>query len=288
MNKKYKFPLIALMYLAVFAAVFFFLDKNNIALLNPKGQIAMEEKNLMVFATLLMLVVVIPVFILTFVVAWKYRADNKNAEYKPNWDYNFLVEAIWWGVPCIIIAILSWVTWTSTHALDPFKPLDSKVTPLRVQVVALNWKWLFIYPEQQIASVNFFQVPENRPINFEITADAPMNSFWIPQLGGQIYAMPGMTSKLHLIAQNKGEYKGVSANLSGTGFSGMKFTVKASSDDDFTRWVDSVKRSSSHLTRDAYKALAAPSEDNPVATYVLKDPDLFDYIVMKYMMPEAK
>jgi cytochrome o ubiquinol oxidase subunit II len=286
MNKKYKTGFIVLVYVLVLVAVALFIDGNKIDVLDPQGLIAIKEKALLIQASWLMLIVVAPVFVLTFVVAYKYRADNKKADYRPDWDYNLALEVIWWGVPCIIIVILSVITWTSTHDLAPFKPLDSKVKPLRVQVVALQWKWLFIYPEHNIASLNYLQIPTNTPINFEVSADAPMNSFWIPQLGGQIYAMPGMSAKLHLIAHNEGEFRGVSANLSGKGFAGMKFMTKATTDAAFNEWIKEVAKSPNMLNTKTFNELAEPSENNPVATFVLQEKELYDQIVMKYMMPQ--
>ena len=163
------------------------------------------------------------------------------AKHAPDWEHNYIAEYCWWGVPIVIIVILAVTTWKSSHDLNPFKPIESEKKPLAIQVVALHWKWLFIYPEQGIATVNFVQFPEKTPINFEITSDAPMNSFWIPQLGGQIYAMPAMRSKLHLIANEIGSFRGVSANISGKGFAGMTFTAKSSSEEDFDAWVQSGK-----------------------------------------------
>lgn len=242
----------------------------------------------MITATWLMLIVVIPVFLLMIFVSWRYRAGNKKATYRPDWDYNHWFECIWWGFPFSIVIFLSIIAWQSSHELDPYKPIESDVKPLKIQVVALQWKWLFIYPEQNIATVNFFQFPEQTPINFEITADAPMNSFWIPQLSGQIYAMPGMSTKLHLIANAIGSYRGSSANLSGDGFAGMTFVAKASSEADFQKWVDSIKDASTSLDLIEYHQLAKPSEYNPVALFSLKDKDLYEQIVMKYMMPNSR
>ena len=181
----------------------------------------------MIFAALLSLVVVIPVFAMTIYIVWRYRESNQKAKYSPDWDHNSKVETIWWLIPTLLIVVLSVVTWNSSHSLDPFKPIKSSVKPLRVQVIALQWKWLFIYPEQGVASTNILELPVDRPINFEVTADAPMNSFWIPQLGGQIYAMAGMSTQLHLMASEAGTYAGASANLSGKGFAKMKFDTKA-------------------------------------------------------------
>jgi cytochrome o ubiquinol oxidase subunit 2 len=185
----------------------------------------------------------------------------------------------------VIIAILAVTTWKSSHELNPFKPLVTGKKPLSIQVVALTWKWLFIYPEQGIATVNFVQFPKNTPINFEITSDAPMNSFWIPQLGGQIYCMPAMRSKLHLIAEEAGDFMGVSANLSGKGFSGMKFTAKSCEESEFSQWVGSVSGSGKQLDMQGYRQLAMPSEYHPVEYYTLAQPDLFDRVLMQYMSP---
>lgn len=256
----------------------------DIAVLNPKGLIALKERNLLVLALLLMMIVVIPVFILTIYISWKYK-EGHSGKYDPDWDYHRVVEWIWWGVPCLIVAALGWITWVSSHELDPYKPLDHEEKPITIQVIALQWKWLFLYPEQNIATVNFVQFPENTPISFEITADAPMNSFWIPQLGSQIYAMPGMKTKVHLIADAAGEFRGSSANLSGEGFASMVFTAKATSKADFDQWVQTVQQSSNGLSLQEYNELAEPKGNAPVAFYSLKEPDLYNQVVMKYMMP---
>lgn len=186
----------------------------------------------------------------------------------------------------MIIVILAVITWKTSHELNPFKPIVTHKKPVEIQAVALNWKWLFIYPEQGIATINLVQFPEKTPINFEITADAPMNSFWIPQLGGQIYAMPAMRSKLYLLANEQGSYTGRSSNISGKGFAGMVFTAKATSEEEFNEWVDSVKGSGKSLTMESYNELVEPSEYDPVSYYTLLDSDLFNKIIMKYMTPK--
>lgn len=247
--------------------------------------IALRQKQLIIFATLLMLIVVIPVFIITLFFIWRYKASNIKAKYTPDSAHNYIAECFWWGIPFIIIIILGIVTYTSSHELNPFKPIDTGKKSMVIQVVALEWKWLFIYPEENIATINFIQFPEHTPLDFEITADAPMNSFWIPQLGGQIYAMPAMRSKLHLIAHESGDYRGSSAQLSGLGFAGMSFIAKASSQADFDRWVQSVKQSGKSLTLEEYDRLVAPSEHVKPAFYVLKEKDLFDQIIIKYITP---
>jgi cytochrome o ubiquinol oxidase subunit 2 len=285
MNKKIKIVFSVLLLIAVLWLSLLFVDINKLSVLNPKGIIALKEYRLIVISTFMMLIVVVPVFIMTVFFAWKYRADNTKAKYRPDEDQNHLAEVVWWGVPFVIISVLGVITWKSCIELDPFKPLDVNHKPLKIQVVALQWKWLFIYPEQKIATVNFFQFPEQTPINFEVTADAPMNSFWIPELGGQIYAMPGMSAKLHLMATTEGSFRGSSANLSGTGFSGMKFIAKASSEADFDAWVESVRSSSQALN---YGQLIKPSSYDTEAFYLLTDEQLYDQVVMKYMTPDNR
>lgn len=283
MNKKLRILLPFLLLVGLVGMFAYFVRTNDLAILNPSGTIADKQRNLLVFATLLGMVVVLPVFVMTAVFAWRYRAGNKKAAYKPDWDKNHWLEAIWWGIPVIIILILSVVTWRSTHDLDPYKPLESDRKPVTIQVVALQWKWLFIYPEQNIATVNYVQFPENTPVNFEITADAPMNSFWIPKLGGQIYAMNGMVTKLHLQAHEPGEYDGLSANISGEGFASMKFKARSSTQADFESWVSAVKRQEAVLSHAEYAVLAQPTTKHPVTLYASADKDLYDTIVMKYM-----
>lgn len=292
MTKKTKIALsvlIALVLCALAAFVIFvpYIQGSTVPVLEPKGIIGQKQKDLLIQATWLMLIIVIPVMALTFFVGWKYRSTNKNAKYEPEWDNSHLAESIWWGFPCAIIIVLSIMTWLSSHQLDPRKPLVSDVKPITIQVIALQWKWLFIYPEQGIATVNYIRFPEKTPINFEITAEAPMNSFWIPQLGGQIYAMPGMRTRLHLISDVPGSYRGVSANLSGTGFAGMKFIAQATTQEEFDEWVTSVKQGNDSFDLNSFNQLAQPTENNPVVTYSSVQDGLFDQIVMRYMpMPD--
>lgn len=256
----------------------------DIAMLFPKGIIAFKERNLLLIIQALMLLVVIPVYFLTFIFSWKYHAHNEKAKYSPDLEDSPLAELVWWGVPCVLVILIGTLTWVRTYELDPYKPIDSPIPPLKIQVVALQWKWLFIYPEEKIATVNFFQFPEKKPIHFEITADAPMNSFWIPKLGGQIYAMPNMKTELNLMADEPGDFRGASANLSGAGFAGMSFLARASSEDHYQEWIEEV-RSGQSLDFEQYQKLAEPSQNNPVTTYVLTDENLFEKILMKYMSP---
>lgn len=261
---------------------------HTVALFATEGPVAHRQRDLMFFALALSLIVIVPVFIMLALIIWRYRDSNTKGKYSPKLAGNRMAELIWWGIPSILIIILSVVTWHSSHELDPYKPLQNPANtkPITIQVVALQWKWLFIYPEQGIATVNYLQFPEKTPVNFQITADAPMNSFWIPQLGGQVYAMSGMTTKLHLMADHTGTYRGSSANISGEGFAGMKFDAHSSSAQDFTQWVRHTQQSSPRLTTEIYDTLVRPSKEAPVTLYSSPDAGLFDTIVMKYMTPQ--
>ena len=260
------------------------------ALLNPKGQIALEQRSLILTAFGLMMIVVIPAVFMAVFFAWKYRASNTNATYSPNWSHSNKVEAVVWTIPILIIIFLGVLTWKSTHALEPSKPLVSDVKPVEIDVVALDWKWLFIYPEQGIATVNQIAFPANTPVNFKITSNSVMNSFFIPTLGSQIYAMAGMQTKLHLIANEPGTFDGISANFSGRGFSGMKFKAIATKDDaEFQQWVAKVKAAPNALTTmDDFEKLAAPSENHPVEYFSTANPELFKQVIDKFMMSHGK
>ncbi len=283
MSTKAKFFILLIIFLSVGIASITYLFVSDIVVLNPKGTIGERQKDLLFLATILMLIVVIPVFFLTFAIGWKYRAEAK-AKHEPDWDHNFLAECAWWGVPCLIILILGFFTWKGCHELDPFRPIDAK-KEMRVQVIALQWKWLFLYPEHNIASLNYLAVPEKTSIHFEITSDGPMNSFWIPQLGGQIYAMAGMRSELFLIANEPGEFRGSSANISGKGFASMTFKTVSYAEEDFAKWVESAGGSSKILGAAEYAKLLEPSEYNPPAFYTLADESLFEQSINKYMKP---
>jgi cytochrome o ubiquinol oxidase subunit 2 len=254
---------------------------------NPAGVIASKEKNLILITAGLGLLVVLPVITMLFVIAWKYRATNTASDYQPEWDHSRRLETLWWGIPCVIILVLAVITWQSTHELDPFKPLASTTQPIKIQVVALQWRWLFIYPDQGVASINMLPLPEKTPINFQITADAPMNSFWIPSLGGQIYAMSGMSTQLHLMANTTGSYHGSSANISGRGFSSMQFMAHSMTRRDFDAWVLTARLKSRPLDIAQYNSLALPSTDASSTSFSLMRTDLYDKILMKYMPPEV-
>lgn len=262
--------------------------RDNIAVLFPKGRIAVEERDLLLIIQVIMLLVIVPVYVLTFIFSWRYRAGHPTSTYDPDLIDNHLAEYIWWLLPLVLTIIVGVITWVKTEELDPFKPLVSDKKAITIQAVALQWKWLFIYPEEQVAVVNFLQIPTGTPIHFEITADAPMNSFWIPALGGQIYAMPKMKTELNLIADEPGDFRGSSANFSGDGFAGMHFITRASSDEEYQQWLASAKESPASLNDEEYAKLAEPSKDNPVALYQLGSDNLFHQILMKYMHPQER
>ena len=287
MSKKQKFVLGAVAAAGLLAVIIHYLLTANIPVLQPAGVVGQKEKHLMILAILLCMIVVVPVFVMTIFIAWKYRESNQKAKYSPEWDHSRLFETIWWAIPFAIIGVLSVVAWNSSHDLDPFKALAAPgVKPLNIQVISLDWKWLFIYPDQQVASVNRLELPINTPVNFELTSDSVMNSFWVPALGGQIYTMPGMSTQLHLMADKLGSYNGSSANISGNGFAGMTFTAVSATGEDFSRWVSSAKNSDSRLDANVYQRLAEPSHDNQVSYYSSPQSGLFDDVVMKYMMPD--
>ena len=274
---------LVLFFVVAFAVVFlavFFLYGNNFAVLNPQGPIALQERNLILFAVFLFSLIIVPVFIFTFLIVWKYREGNKEGKYSPDSHPRKFTEILWWVAPAVIILVLAAVTWTNTHKLDPFKALSSE-KPLTIQVIALQWKWLFIYPEQDIASVNYIMMPVDKPVQFKITSDAPMNSFWIPELGGQLYAMTGMVTTLNLVANEEGIFAGRSANYSGEGFAHMRFTAEAVPQDKFEIWVAQVKAASLPLTASAYETLAERGVGE-VAYYSDVEDNLYDTIVMKF------
>lgn len=258
----------------------------DIALLQPAGEIGQQQTDLLIFSLVLSLVIIVPVFSLTLFIAIRYREGNNNAAYKPDWGHNKILETIWWGIPILLIAILSIIIWQSSHSLDPSKAITSNQSPLKVQVVALQWRWLFIYPDLGIATVNRLEIPTNRTVEFKITADAPMSSFWIPRLGGQIYAMPGMVTTLHLNATKSGDYIGKNTNLSGEGYSDMDFVVKARSPQEFREWVESsVSSNEKILSLDMYAQLSKPKRDKSQLLFKDVESELFNGIVNKYMMP---
>ncbi|MFD2115881.1 ubiquinol oxidase subunit II [Paenibacillus yanchengensis] len=254
----------------------------NIIILDPKGPIAAQQRDLMVIATILVLIIIIPVLLLTVFIVWRYR-DKKGskAKYAPNWAHSTSLELIWWSIPVVIIIILGAVTVKYTYALEPSKPIESEKEELVIQVTSLDWKWLFQYPDQDIATINHIVIPEDVPVRFEITADGPMNSFWIPQLGGQMYAMSGMAMVLYLEADESGNYWGSGANFTGRDFAKMYFDVKATSEEEFDKWVDEIKTSQPKLTQDGYEQIRLPAASEQMQFSAFPD-QLFENTVNKY------
>lgn len=283
---KVKALLFSLIAVDILLVLFLIVSRGDLAVLHPAGFVAMQERNLIATATFLGLSIVIPVVIAVFVVAYRYRSSTRQL-HRTDWQPPQALQLLWWVLPSLIILILAVISWKTTHSLDPYRPLQQQTKPLRIKVVALQWKWLFLYPEQNIATVNYVVFPEKTPISFELTADAPMNSFWIPRLGGQIYAMAGMETKVHLMADAPGVYAGSAAEISGKGFAGMKFPAKATTAADFTTWVRSVKTSPRVLDRAEYNRLARPSENTPATFYRTVEPGLYNGIISKYMVPSG-
>lgn len=291
----------------------------DIVIFNSKGQIGIEQRDLIIISFVLMLLVVIPAILMTFYFGWKYRQGNASSEYLPTWAHSTKIEIVVWGVPVLIICALAYLAGITSHSLDPYKPINAekiaqsvqnnpdqalanqvKKQPVTIQVVAEQWKWVFIYPEQNIATVNEIVFPVNTPVNFRITSNAAMNSFFIPQLGGQVYAMAGMQTQLHLIANELSDkdgkpgfgpddgYRGMSANYSGFGFSNMRFRAHAVTDEEYAAWVNQVKASPNALTMDALHALRddpknRPHHPNPVMYFSSVQPNLFKTIIDQYM-----
>lgn len=273
---------VALLGLAVAMALL--LQGNNVALFHSKGMIAHEQRNLMVTTIAILFVIAIPSLFLCFFTAWKYRETNSKAKHEPDARQGKLLVASFWGAPSAIAIVLALIMWPAAHKLDPKTAIAPDTKPLTIQVVAMRWKWLFLYPEQHIATVNFVQIPEHTPVRFELTADeAPMSSFWIPNLGGQLYAMTGHENHINLIGDTPGDYIGSSAEINGSGFADMKFTARVSSKEAFDFWVRQTALTGGTLDTAAYGQLVAPSENSPVAFYTLPNTDLYDTVLMKYM-----
>lgn len=250
--------------------------------LAPGGDIADQQRNLFIFTVSLISLVVVPVFVMLGIFAWKYSEKNKKGRYDPSFTHSVVLESIWWGIPIAIIGVLSVVTIQTSHSLDPYKKIISEQETINVQVVALQWKWLFIYPELGVASLNQLPIPEDTPISFTITADAPMSSFWVPALGSQVYAMSGMNSQLNLIASKQGDFRGYSTNINGVGYSDMTMMVHAWDKKRFDAWVSDTKLNKPDIDTELYEELAAPSKNNQELAYNLNDSSLYGSIVKKY------
>lgn len=278
-----KYPLVVSgVVLVLFGLGWWLLHDKHIPVLMPSGEVGSQQRDLIVFTVALAAIVVLPVFALLGIFAMKYRAGNTKAKYEPEWSENKTLEIIWWGIPILIIIVLSVVTWITSHSLDPYRAIKSDKPALEVKVVALQWKWLFIYPEQGMASVNDLTIPTNRPVHFTLSADAPMSAFWIPDLGSQIYSMNAMSSQLNLIANKQGTFKGYNTNINGKGYAKMTFDVHSVSDDVFESWVHKA-HSGKSLTEATYTQLAQPGTLDAPQHYHLADPDIYDKVIAKYL-----
>jgi cytochrome o ubiquinol oxidase subunit 2 len=252
--------------------------------LDPKGPIAAAERQILFNSLGIMLAIVIPTILATLGAAFWFRASNARARYMPDFAYSGRLEMLVWSIPIMTVLLVGGVAWVGSHDLDPPKPIASAVKPVRVQVISLDWKWLFIYPEQGIAAVNQLTIPVGTPVSFELTSSSVMNSFWVPQLGGQIYTMAGMTTRLHLQADHPGTYRGASANYSGEGFADMRFNVDAVPAEKFAQWVDTARSAGPVLDAQAYADLAKPSKAVAPFTYRSAAPGLFNGIVNAGML----
>lgn len=266
----------------------------NLVLLNPAGDVAHQQSDLMIASVIIMSLIIVPVLIAIGVIAWRYRASNERADYDAEWDHSSKIELVVWAAPLLIIIALGAMTWIGTHQLDPYRaltriekgrPVPADAKPLVVEVVSLDWKWLFFYPKYGIATVNQLAAPVDVPIRFELTSTTMMNSFFIPSLAGQIYTMPGMQTVLHAVINKPGNFKGYSANYSGHGFTDMRFRFLGMSQQNFSQWVAKVRADGSDLDRQAFDQLNKPSRAEPVHYYAHFDADLYHRILNRCVDP---
>ncbi|WMC19641.1 MAG: ubiquinol oxidase subunit II [Enterobacteriaceae bacterium PC38] len=264
--------------------ILFFLSISPVFLINPKGIISILEKKLIITSIILMLIIITPVLFMTIFFFNKYNYKKKN-KYKPNWCNSKKIEFFIWIIPIIIIFILSLITLKTTYILDPYKPIINSNKPINIEVISLDWKWLFIYPKENFATINEISFPKNIPINFKITSNSVMNSFFIPKLGSQIYSMAGMQSKLHLISNESGNYEGFSSSFSGKGFSNMKFNVIVTkNNDEFYKWINLIKKSKNTILNDKeFNYINKQSENNPIQYFSKIKKNLFKEIILKYI-----
>ncbi|MCF3936604.1 ubiquinol oxidase subunit II [Acuticoccus sp. M5D2P5] len=269
----------------------------NFVVLDPSGHIAAEQRDLLIFATGLMLLIILPVMGLTVYFAWRYRHTNTEAEYDPEWHHSTVLELVVWAAPLAIIICLGAVTYLGTHLLDPYRPLTQVdrdrplpegTEPLQVEVVSLDWKWLFFYPQYGIATVNELAAPVDRPIHFKITSSGVMNAFYIPALAGMIYSMAGMETQLHAVINAEGDYEGFSSNYSGAGFSGMRFVFKGLDQAGFEEWIDAGRNADEALTAARYVELEKPSENVPVMRFSSVEDGLYNRILEMCVDPGTR
>lgn len=280
--------------IAAAAAALLALGGCNTVVMNPAGDVAVQQSNLIVWSVVLMLLIIVPVMALTVLFAWRYRAQNEDAAYEPDWDHSTGLELVIWAAPLLIIIALGALTWVGTHTLDPYRPLARTAPgkpvakgarPLEIQVVALDWKWLFIYPEQGVATVNELVVPVDRPVHFRMTASSVMNALWVPSMAGMVYSMPGMETSLYGVLNRTGKFEGRSANYSGAGFSGMTFWTHSVTPARFDEWAAGVKRRPWRLDTATYLKLAKPSEKVRPIGFGAIDPALFGRVIAMCVEP---
>ncbi|MDP1879541.1 MAG: COX aromatic rich motif-containing protein [Parachlamydiaceae bacterium] len=284
MKTKFFLGIIAIIVAVI--GIVFVLSSENALVVHPKGIIANKELELIITNILLMLVIIIPTYILLFTIVWKYCIKNNPSNHDPHYTSSSKIQLMMWGLPTLIVIAMAIVTWKATHDLNPYKPIESDEKPLTIQVIAMDWKWLFIYPEQGIASLNELHIPERTPIHLQLTADgSPMNSFWIPQLSGQIYSMTGMSTQLHIMANGPGEYVGKAVEINGEGYADMTFLAKSTTIDEFNQWISKAKNSSHPLTEEAYKELVKHSINKSIILFSEVEKDLYPKVVHQYMYP---
>lgn len=276
---------IALFVASVVAAIW--MNRYKFPWFNPAGIVAGQERTIFFFVLGLSAVVVIPVFTMLILFAVKYRESNENANYQPEWNHNKWLETAWWVIPIVIVGVVGTVSWKSTHALDPYKKIASSSKTLNVQVVTMEWKWLFIYPDLHIATINQLKAPINTPIHLTLSADSPMSAFWVPSLGSQIYTMNGMSTQLNLEANKMGTFKGYNTNINGKGYAKMDFQVPIVSKSNFDSWGKGAQKSPNVMNEMTYNKLSKPVVFDGTKVYHLQDSTLYDTILMKYMAPMA-
>jgi len=257
----------------------------GLSTMDPVGPVGDTERDLLIFTLLAMLFVLIPIVVLTFGIAWRYRATNTESTYDPHWSHSWLVEIFVWGGPIVILIVLAVVTWISTHALDPYKAIKSDAKPIQIQAVATQWKWVFIYPEEGVASVNEFAFPKNVPLDIHLTSNDVMNAFMIQRMGTQIFAMSGMRTQLHLMSRETGNFEGGNYQYTGEGFSKMRFTAKGMTQNNYEQWLNQARSEGTPLDLAKFKELAKPSVvKNPIFYSTVTD-GLFADIIGQFHAP---
>jgi cytochrome o ubiquinol oxidase subunit 2 len=271
--------------IALAAGLGLLLTACNRGVFDPAGPVAAQEKQILINSTAIMLAIIIPTMVATIAFAWWFRAGNKKATYRPDWEYSGAIEMVVWAIPALTVMLLGGIAWIGSHDLEPSKPLKSTKAPLNVEVVSLDWKWLFIYPDQGVATVNQLVVPAGTPVSFRLTSATVWNSFFVPQLGTMIYTMPRMTTRLNLQADRPGVYNGLSSHFSGDGFPGMQFQVHAVPPDQFATWAEGAHGSALKLDGAGYAELSKPSSYVKPMTYGAVAPGLYDAIVANRVPP---